>query len=151
MKSDFDYQAMPVTFVHCLNATCLRGGECLRRQMALRIPPERETVTVVNPFDGQPATGENCRYFLADAPQRYALGITHLLDSLPYAEAVKIRKQLFGRLGRNFYYRCYRKERLVKPSEQALIADIFRSHGISEPPVFDEYVERYNLDTPTGK
>lgn len=151
MKSDFDYYTMPVTFVHCLNATCLRGGKCLRRQMTLCMPPERETVTVVNPFNGQPATGENCRYFLADAPQQYALGITHLFDKLPYAEAVSLRKELFSLLGRNFYYRCYRKERLVKPSEQALIAKLFRKHGISEPPVFDGYVERYNLDTHTDK
>ena len=49
MKSGFDYNTFPYSFIHCLNEQCLRGKDCLRRQMGLHIPAERGSVTVVNP------------------------------------------------------------------------------------------------------
>ena len=35
MKTDFDYNSMPVSFAHCLNGHCLRADKCLRRQVTL--------------------------------------------------------------------------------------------------------------------
>ena len=49
MKTDFDYNSMPVSFAHCLNGHCLRADKCLRRQVTLRMPKERAAVTVINP------------------------------------------------------------------------------------------------------
>lgn len=48
MKTDFDYNSMPVSFAHCLNGHCLRADKCLRRQVTLRMPKERAAVTVIN-------------------------------------------------------------------------------------------------------
>ena len=145
MKSGFDYNTFPYSFIHCLNEQCLRCKDCLRRQMGLHIPAERGSVTVVNP-SGIAPTGENCRYFLSDQPQQYARGISHLLDRLPHNDAVSIKQQMVGYFGKTTYYRCYRKERLIKPCEQEYIRKIFRNRGLTEAPVFDEYVEYYNLD-----
>ena len=49
MKTDFDYNSMPVSFAHCLNGHCLRADKCLRRQVTLRMPKERAAVMVINP------------------------------------------------------------------------------------------------------
>ena len=45
--------------------------------------------------------------------------------------------------GRNSYYRFLRKERLISPSEQKYIRQLFRKRGIEDEPVYDEYLERY--------
>ena len=80
---------------------------------------------------------------MADKKKRFALGITHLLDSVPHKEALGIKRELMAELNRTTYYRCYRKERLLKPKEQEYIRQLFLKSGIKEEPVYDEYVEQY--------
>ena len=50
---------------------------------------------------------------------------------------------MIAELQRATYYRCWRKERLIKPGEQERIRQIFLKWGINEEPVYDEYVEQY--------
>lgn len=144
MSPDFDYDLFPNSFAHCLNGGCLRGGECLRRQVALRMPKERGMVVVVNP-EHVTASGEDCPFFVLDRPERYARGIAHLLDQVPHNDAVFIKQQMVAHFGQTNYYRFYRKERLVKPDDQQYIRELFRMRGITDEPAFDEYVDYYDL------
>lgn len=80
---------------------------------------------------------------MADEKKRFALGITHLLDNVPHKEALNIKRELMAALKRTTYYRCCRKERLLKPQEQEYIRQLFLEKGIKEEPVYDEYVEQY--------
>lgn len=145
MNSDLDYKSFPVTFMHCFNEQCRRGGQCLRRQMALRIPKERESVLAVNPGHIDSLTGEDCPSFLLDQPQRFARGFSHLFDNVPLQKAFAIKSQMLTYFGRTSFYRCYRKERLIKPSEQERIRQMFLNQKLSEEPQFDEYVDYYDL------
>lgn len=142
MDPNFDYNLMPYDFVHCLNAECLRADTCLRHQMALRIPADRKTVTIVTPSSIKPS-GEDCPHFKADKMVDYARGITHLLDQLPYNKSVVIKKQLLNHFGRSLYYRFWRKEHLISPSQQEDFRYIFQKNGIKEEPVFDEFIPHY--------
>ena len=81
MEETLDYNSMPRDFAHCLNAGCERAGECLRHRMALLMPAERGTVTIVNPRAVDPS-GRDCAYFKPGQAVTYALGITRLLDDL---------------------------------------------------------------------
>ena len=144
MSPDFDYSQFPYSFAHCLNAECLRGNTCLRRQVALRMPKERSVVPIVNPAHIVPS-GEDCLLFVLDQPEQYARGISHLLDRVPYDDALEIKQRMIGNFGQTTYYRLKRKERLIKPAEQAYIQKLFRNRGITDDPVFDEYVEYYDL------
>lgn len=144
MSPDFDYSLFPYTFAHCLNGECLRADKCLRRQVALRMPKERGFVTVLNPKHVEPS-GEDCTCFVPDQPQQYARGITHLLDRVPHNDAIIIKQQMINHFGQTNYYRFKRKERLVKPNEQAYIKRLFHNRGVTTEPVFDEYVEYYDL------
>ena len=54
-----------------------------------------------------------------------------------------IHQQMLEYFGRNSYYRFLRKERLISPSEQKYIRQLFRKRGIEDEPVYDEYLERY--------
>ena len=137
MKTDFDYNSMPVSFAHCLNGHCLRADKCLRRQVSLRMPKERATVMVINP--------EHIAYFIDEKPVLFARGMKHLLDQVPLADATVIKRQMMAYFGKTIYYRCCNKERLIKPKEQEYIQGLFRRRGITEMPQFDEYVEYYDL------
>lgn len=68
----------------------------------------------------------------------------HLLDNIPHATAVIIRKEIYSLMGRSMYYRIRNKERLLHPEEQKQIAAIFIKHGIKYEPTFDIYIEKYD-------
>ena len=91
-------------------------------------------------------TLQECPFFLLDQPQRFARGITCLFDDIPLRKAETIKSQLIAHLGRNTYYRCKQKKRLVRPKEQAYIKKLFLAQGITEEPQYDEYMEYYDLD-----
>lgn len=145
MNSNIDYDSFPARFAHCFNEQCNRGEQCLRRQMALRMPNTQPSVTAVNPNHYQSPTGEDCRLFFLDKPQPYALGFSKMLDNLPHKKVSGIKSQMKAYLGLATYYRCSRKERLIKPKEQERIKQIFRQQNISGELEFDEYVDYYDL------
>lgn len=145
MKKDFDYDSIPLSFAHCLNGDCLRANNCLRRQLALIMPEERATVTIVNPRHMASADGKDCTYFMDEKPVLFARGMRRLLDRVPLADATVIKNQLLGYFGKSVYYRCCNGERLIKPKEQEYICELFRRRGVAEPPQFEEYVEYYDF------
>lgn len=143
MKPDFDYQSVPFHYVHCFNKQCERAVNCLHYQVTLHLPScECCTLTALNPAYTVPV-GEDCRYFSSDQLQQFALGMTHLLDDVPLQVATVLKRQLMAYFGRATYYRCWRKERLIKPAEQECIRRLFRKNGITAEPVFDECIEQY--------
>lgn len=142
MKADFDYNSVPYGFIHCFNEQCKQAADCLRRQVAFRIPPECSTITIINPSYTIP-DGKDCPYFLADRLQPFALGISHLLDNVPHNDAVIIKQQMINYLKRSTYYRCWRRERLISPIEQEYIRKLFLNRGIKTSLAYDEYVEQY--------
>lgn len=142
MKPDFDYDSVPYNFIHCLNSQCPRADECLRQQIVLHIPVECKTINIINPAYAAASNG-NCHYFLPDQMQLFARGITHLLDNIAHNDAIILKQQIYNYFQRNSYYRIRNKERLIKPNEQKYIRQLFLSKGITEEPVYDEYVEQY--------
>jgi len=142
MKKDFDYNEVPQGYLHCLHAQCTRSTDCLRFLITPYVYSHRPSIKVVNPT--HIAGEEECQYFQADRLSRFAIGITHLLDNLPHAQALRIKQILFHHFQRNMYYRIRNKERLIKPSEVSFIHRLFQEEGITEEPVFDEYVLKYD-------
>lgn len=63
MKTNFDYNSVPDNFTHCLNKQCSHAADCLRHQVALHIPSERDTINIVNPVYATANGGENCSFF----------------------------------------------------------------------------------------
>lgn len=142
MKPDFNYNTVPYQFAHCLNDQCPRAGECLRHLIVRHIPAECETVNIVAPMYAT-ANSESCSYFRQDKSVKFAQGITHLLDNVAHADAVILRDQLYTYFKRNTYYRIRNKERLIQPDEQEYIRKLFLKRGITEEPIYDEWIEGY--------
>ncbi|WP_102406461.1 DUF6078 family protein [Parabacteroides bouchesdurhonensis] len=143
MKPNFDYKSVPYNFSYCFNDKCKRSAECLRHEISIHIPSEYGVISTISPMYKTPE-GKDCPYFKPDKQERFALGITHLLDEIPHSDAVVIRRQMIDHFQRSTYYRCQRKERLISPDEQEYIRQLFVRHGIKNEPVYDKYVEQYN-------
>ena len=114
MSPDFNYSEVPATFLHCLNKQCKHSAKCMRYLVTAYVPDNYPVISTVNP-----------NYFSS------------------HKEALGIKRELMAELNRTTYYRCYRKERLLKPKEQEYIRQLFLKRGIKEEPVYDEYVEQY--------
>lgn len=143
MQENFDYSSVPHNFIHCLNGQCRHANRCLRYQVTQYIPVQRKSFAIANPACTTP-DADACPYFMSDQMEQFALGITHLLDNIPHKEVNAIKRQIIACMNKATYYRCWRKERLIKPAEQEQIRQIFLNKGITEQPVFDEYVEQYD-------
>ena len=143
MNPNFNYNSVPYNFAYCFSDKCEHNAKCLRYQIAVHIPAEYGVISVINPLYRKPE-GCDCPYFKVDQLKQFALGITHLLDKIPHSEAIVIKQQMIDHFQRSTYYRYWRKERLISPDEQEYIYQLFLKHGITNKPVFDEYVEQYD-------
>lgn len=142
MKPEFNYQLIPHGFAHCLNKECKRANECLRSRAAFHLPLERDTFTIVNPAQTT-ATGDDCHFFKEDKLKQFARGMTHLLDHIPHNDAVIIKRQMLNHFGKTLFYRFWRGEHLFSPSQQKYIQQLFLERGLTDPLLFDEYIEQY--------
>lgn len=141
MSKEINYNLVPVNFMYCTNDNCLQQTNCLRKLATQTIPANRLIINTLNPL-AYPKDGIACSQFKENVLQKYALGITHLLDNMPHVLAIEIKTKLIAHFGKNMYYRMKRKERYITPKEQKDITKIFRSKNYTQEVVFDEY---YNL------
>ena len=86
----------------------------------------------------------NCRFFNPYCTSRFACGIDHILDNIPYSTAITIRKELYSLMGRSMFYRIRNKERMLHPDEQKQITAVFLKHGIENKPEFDKYIDLFD-------
>ena len=114
MNTQIDFNDIPKNYLYCTHNKCPRHNKCLRYQATLCMPQTLPYYSVVD----------------------------HLLDNIPHATAVIIRKEIYSLMGRSMYYRIRNKERLLHPEEQKQIAAIFIKHGIKYEPTFDIYIEK---------
>lgn len=144
MEKEFDYSLVPYVFMHCIHTSCTRANNCLRQKAMRHVPTETVSVSILNPALTD-EDGENCNYFFADRKVKFALGMTQMLDKLPYRKAREIKRALYAHFDRSMYYRILNKERYIKPSEQNYIRKLFLQKGITEEPIFDSYVDHYDF------
>lgn len=90
MTPDFDYSEVPFGFNYCLNKSCKQASTCLRYRLYTHIPAACQTIRIINPVYAA-TIDDVCPFFMPDKKVRYALGITHLLDHVPYSDAVSIK------------------------------------------------------------
>lgn len=143
MNENFNYEAVPYQYTHCLNEKCPKGEKCLRRLVALHSTDQYPTLSIVNP-KCIPGDGSACTFYKPIQKIRVAWGIKHLLDRVPHQDAETLKSQMLGHFGRGMYYRFYRKEKFLSPEQQEYIRRIFRQKGITDEPAFDSYTEEYN-------
>lgn len=95
MEKQPQFPFAPKDFARCLNATCPRSQNCLRRTAALQDTDEHLFLKVVNPLR-YPKEGEECELFRSTDKVRMAWGVTHLLDNVPYKEGSLLRNMIIS-------------------------------------------------------
>lgn len=143
MDPNIKYESVPHDFPYCLNEQCKLSAKCLRYLASKQLPQERIVFSIVNPACTTPQA-DSCPFFKADKLDRYALGITYLLDNLPHNKAIAIKRDLNATFSKGTFYRIQKKERLITPDEQNIIRQIFFQHDILADPHFDKYVDQYD-------
>lgn len=142
MELTFDQRpwAWPVCFID----KCPDKEQCLRHRVALLAPEDVQFAFAVTPAV---LKKKPCPMFRKEEIMRAAKGMTRLLMNVKSADLIALRAQLRAYLGgRTAYYRYWRGEYVLTPEQQADIADIFRTFGYNEPPLFDSYEERFRFD-----
>ena len=141
MIEHLDYHKVPFNFAHCFQADCPKSSTCLRYQAGKFIPVSVRHVQIINPH--LIAQTESCSEYLSDTPVRYAYGISHLFDNLPYNQAKDIKFEVVFQIGKSQFYRMRRGEIGLSPKHQQCIRNVFKKYGIVEEPVFERYESAY--------
>lgn len=87
MLKNFEYSMLPFGFVHCFCNNCRKADQCLRNLTLSYVPDTEVTVKMINPHlvvpDGK------CPYYLSSKTKKFAYGISHLFDELPFGKVKK--------------------------------------------------------------
>ena len=134
---------IPLNFTCCLCHDCPKAGSCLRHLAAEEWSARDSSFACINPKFRNVGT-KDCIHFISTEKQRCAKGMKNIFDNLPLRAYKNIKNVLCSHFSRKRFYAMLKGESLIKPKEQEYIASIFRSEGVEEPPVFEEYVEEYN-------
>lgn len=143
MDPKIDFNDIPKKYLYCTHSKCPRRNKCLRHQATLCIPQNVTDFRTVNPSHIA-GNENNCNFFKPYCTSRFACGMDHILDNIPYTTAVTIRKELYSLMGRSMFYRIRNKERMLHPDEQEQIITVFLKHGIKTKPEFDKYINLFD-------
>ena len=131
-------------YMVCYSHVCTKQAVCLRRKLAGYIPETQENNLSVN-LNYKDVETAQCPLFKNAEKVPMAVGMIHLLDTVPYDTARHIKRHLITELGRKRFYAYRNGSQPIPPHVQQRIADVFRENGYGEAPLFDAYTEDYEF------
>ena len=99
MKEEPDSLSVPYNFARCFNTQCPQAPKCLRHIATQLDATDYLYISIVNPAR-YPADGNQCECFKTTVKVHVAWGLKQLLNRIPYEDAVSIRMQLWGTMGK---------------------------------------------------
>ncbi|MBR7028332.1 MAG: hypothetical protein IKI05_02855 [Bacteroidaceae bacterium] len=133
----------PPSFICCICSECPKADTCLRRMAFAEMNSQRAEITIVNPAFKNVST-DQCEYYRSIQPLRCGKGMKHLLDNVPARVYQSIKSNLIYHFTRTRYYAMVKGNSLVRPDDQAYIANVFSQNGVEQTPEYDDYVYDYN-------
>ncbi len=128
----------------CNMESCPLREHCLRWLTGQYVPNTRSTYRCVNPrFEGV-ATAD-CPMYRNDQKVRFAKGMLHIFtDDMPKRVESEVRYEVIAMTNRTYYFEYRNGSRLIPPTLQEQIRDLFRERGWTGEVKFDAYVEDYD-------
>ena len=135
---------IPSSWAVCYNDGCPMASECLRRHICKTALQGETKWNCILP---SALENGNCKYFRKIEIVRMARGLNATFSKLKDKQVRhKLRIDLTNYFGsQGSYYRYKDGERWINPQLQKMIADMLKSYGCNQEPVFDEYVEGYDF------
>lgn len=141
--NDFMNLKMPEYYTLCQNERCPKADDCLRKLCYDENLPDTASISVINP-NRYPSSNEDCHFFVSKEKIRMSWGVKDFYSALPHDAAKAIKKELLMCFGRTKYYRFFREELPISPSEQESIRQIFKKNGIESEPCYTHFSEEYS-------
>ena len=141
---EIDLRNLPKGYIFCFNSDCPLHEECLRWKVSNQMVFDELTAQVVLPHVAR--LGE-CAFFTKAELLRMAWGFDHLFAEVKRKDDGPLRDAMKRYLGGNGTYSRYKLgRRLLTPTQQEYIINLFRKRGYTENLVFDHYVMAFDFD-----
>ena len=130
-------------YVVCYVESCPLREQCLRWLVGQETPVSETYCTCVNPHGAGTAT-ESCPHHRPSQKVAMAQGMTRIFtDDMSKRLEQGVRNTLIARHNRNCYFEFRNGKRLIPPSTQEEIRQLFRQFGWNGDVTFDGFVEDY--------
>ena len=128
----------------CYMENCPLREHCLRWLTGQYVPNTRSTYRCVNPHFEGVATA-NCPMCRNDQKVRFAKGMLHIFtDDMPKRVESEVRYEVIAMTNLTYYFEYRNGSRLIPPTLQEQIRDLFREKGWIGEVNFDGYIEDYD-------
>jgi len=130
-------------YMVCFVNDCPLHEDCLRWKTGRYVSPTQIVCNCVNPHYEDVGT-DTCPMYRKGKMVTMAKGMKNIFtDDMPRGLVSFIRATLIEHWHRTYYFECRNGSRLITPSMQEHVRQLFRKQGWEKEIHFDEYVEAY--------
>ena len=143
MNKEESLRAQAPHNIPCFMHECPLHETCLHWMINKYITGEHRIVSCVNPYHPTVNTPQ-CSLYQKDDIVKYAIGMMHIFDAIPYPIARSVKKRLINLFSRKRFYEYRNGVRPIPPREQNQIARTFKEEGWDGEIVYDDWKEDFN-------
>lgn len=142
MNKEESLRAQAAHNIPCLIHECPLHETCLHWLTGQYYGGETHIVTCVNPY--YPTVNSlQCSMYQKDDIVKYAVGMMHIFDDVPFPIARTTKKRLINLFSRKRFYEYRNGVRPIPPYEQQKIARVFQEEGWQGEIRYDGWKEDY--------
>ena len=138
-----EYKDVPAHWPVCINEKCRRRKNCLRYMAAQVIPENVQSAKCLMPHVLKSVP---CEFYVEPKVLHFAQGFGDLFGKVTVADSPLLRRKIMRYLGsRSAFYRFKNGERLLTPTQQKWISDLFRQHGYTHKIQYTKYIDAFDF------
>jgi hypothetical protein len=142
MNKEERLRAQAAHNIPCFIQECPLHETCLHWLTGQYYGGETHIVTCVNPY--YPTVNSlQCSMYQKDDIVKYAVGMMHIFDDVPFPIARATKKRLINLFSRKRFYEYRNGVRPIPPYEQQKIARVFQEEGWQGEIRYDGWKEDY--------
>ncbi len=142
MNKEESLRAQAAYNIPCFIHECPLHETCLHWLTGQYYGGDTHIVTCVNP-NYPTVNSHQCTMYQKDEIVKYAVGMMHIFDTIPYPIARITKKRLINLFSRKRFYEYRNGVRPIPPYEQQQIARVFQEEGWQGEILYDGWKEDY--------
>lgn len=142
MNKEESLRAQAAHNIPCFIHECPLHKTCLHWLTGQYYGGDTHIVTCINPYYST-VNSQQCTMYQKDEIVKYAVGMMHIFDAIPYPIARITKKRLINLFSRKRFYEYRNGVRPIPPYEQQQIARVFQEEGWLGEILYDGWKEDY--------